>query len=220
MSRTKKVVENEKDENSKMNKKKKVTEDKASSGKKEKKDRKHDNKGNKNKNEDYYEIDKIMAHKKKTNNKGKYEHLIKVKWKGYKKAEWYDEDELRKDVAGELNKYFKEKENLTKKIKKGNQKKEQSKKPPIIMKCSLSHKLSSDFRKTENKWEVSKEKCYGNCGKNYENEVCNIKNPVWVCEGNKNNCYCKVLFCNTCFIKKFLNNDNVGKKRGRSTRQK
>ena len=34
----------------------------------------------------YYEIEKILAHKKKKNKSGKFDHLIKIKWKGYKRA--------------------------------------------------------------------------------------------------------------------------------------
>lgn len=56
--------------------------------------------------EEYYEIETILAHKKKKEKSGKYDHLIKVKWKGYKKTEWYDEDTLREDVAKELDEYF------------------------------------------------------------------------------------------------------------------
>ena len=37
--------------------------------------------------EEYYKIETILAHKKKKEKGGKYDHLIKVKWKGYKKKE-------------------------------------------------------------------------------------------------------------------------------------
>ena len=133
-----------------------------------------DNRDVKENEEVYYEIETILAHKKKKTKNGKFDHLIKIKWKGYKKTEWWDEDMLREDVSEELDKYFKENEKLTKNVKRGKTKTKTVDKPKIL-KCKMNHKLSSSFRKTENSWEVSKVKCNGNCGKNYTNETCNVK---------------------------------------------
>ena len=168
---------------------------------------------------EYYEIEKILSHKKKSKKMGKFQHLLNVKWKGYKETSWIDEDVLREDVKDEVENYFKNLKAKSKKNKKNqkDEKKQKDNKKPMIKKCVLSHDKSNDFRKTENPWEVSKVKCRGGCKKNFAEEmVCNAKNPVWVCEGNKNECYCNVLYCNVCFIKKFFS-DN--KRNGRSSRR-
>ena len=164
-----------------------------------------DEESEKNVENDYYEIEKILSHKKKSKNRGKFKHELNVKWKGYEETSWIDEDILRQDVEDEVNKYF---NGLKKKNKKDNKKNKRSTKT-VRKKCILSHQNSNDFRKTENPWEVSKVKCRGNCKKDFaEKLVCNAKNPVWVCEGNKNECYCAVLYCNMCYIEKFFGDDN------------
>ena len=203
--------------------KNKIKESKGEKSKQTKSKTRQKNKVDEEKNagkEEYYEIETILAHKKKKEKSGKYEHLIKVKWKGYKKTEWCDEDMLREDVASELDKYFnaKKKEKLMKDSKKRSNKKQKKDDTPKVLKCVMNHQLSSSFRKTENAWEVSKVKCNGGCGKNYTDEICNIKNPVWVCEGNKNECYCSILFCNECFLTKILEGSGM-KSRVRTTRR-
>ena len=186
-------------------KKKSTIEIKASKGKNDANNNILDaKKTNKNSEDIYYEIEEILGHRKKSKNTGKYKHVMKVRWKGYKEAGWIDEDVLREDIEDEVIKYF---DGLKKTTKP---KKKQTKKDviPVVKKCKLSHKNSFHFRKTENSWEVSKVKCRGTCQTNFANNmVCNTKNPVWVCEGNKNECYCDVLYCNKCYIEKFLNNE-------------
>ena len=141
-----------------------------------------------------------------------------MKWKGYKTVEWYDEDDLRRDIGEEIEEYFKEVELKEKNKRKTRTKKNtQEKKNDVsIVKCTLTHESSNDFRITENYWEVSKTLCHGGCKKDYSDEsLCNSKNPVWVCEGNKKSCYCNVLYCNGCYMEKF-----DAKERRRTIRQR
>ena len=177
-----------------------VSSTKHKTGSKAKKSKKNENE------EEYYEVEKILGHKLKAKKKGKFKHLIKVKWKGYKKVDWYDEDDMRRDIEDEIVEYFKQVELKEKNRKKTKCKRvvREKKKDVSVVKCLLSHNSPNDFRLTENYWEVSKTLCQGGCKKDYTNEsLCNSKNPVWVCEGNKKSCYCNILYCNDCYMEKF-----------------
>ena len=122
---------------------------------------------------------------------------------------------MRKDINDDVKDYFKnlkivEETKNNGKPQKGNTTSNKNK----VVKCTLDHSAANSFRSTEQSWEVSKVECYGGCGANFEKVICNSKNIAWVCEGNKNNCYCSVVYCNKCYMEKIY----VKKKRGRSTR--
>ena len=122
---------------------------------------------------------------------------------------------MRKDINDDVEKYFKNLKSVKKtkencKPKKGLMSSNNDK----VLKCTLDHSAANSFRSTEQNWEVSKVKCHGGCGVDFQKVLCNSKNISWVCEGNKNNCYCSVVFCNKCYMEKIY----VKKNRGRSTR--
>ena len=81
----------------------------------------------------------------------------------------------------------------------------ENKQPKVVM-CKLDHGLAKKFRITDQDWEVSKVQCHGGCGVDFEKITCNSKKLVWVCEGNRNNCYCKVVYCNKCYMWKLYTN--------------
>ena len=88
-------------------------------------------------------------------------------------------------MATEIDEYLKTKMDLKKQTPQKKNTIPEKKNQQKVMKCKLDHSLSSNFRVTDQAWEVSKVKCYGGCKKYFETVICGPKKLVWFCEGTK-----------------------------------